>query len=236
MLKKISPVYFALAGTLIIVVMPIIVVARFPQDGMAKSMTRTELPVVATALLFTLAGSFWLAWPLGKQAGHWPDYEAAHKELCRRAGHVSMLAALAIYFTAGLGVTVASRGSCETYLREHILDGFGCVAFFAAGWSQLDRHPGQQVTPAADQLSEATIMLSVATAGIAAAAAFAAGGIHLDVGLIAVVGFGYGCFIWGWITSRFGLLEHALKKRNGRGKVNKEYGQALHAYLPQSAT
>src|SRR5215469_5581993 len=98
MMKKISPAYFASAGALIIVVMPIIVIASFPQDGLAKSMIRTDFAVVAAALLFVLAGSFWLARPLGKQAGHWPDYKEAHKELCRRAGQVSMLAALAIYF------------------------------------------------------------------------------------------------------------------------------------------
>ncbi len=237
MLKKISPAYFALTGALIIVVMPIIIITRCPQDGLAKSMTRTELPVAAAAVLFALVGTFWLARPLGKQSGHFPGPEAAHKELCRRAGQVSTLAALAIYFTAGLGVTVAYQrwGACEGYLREHILDGFGCAAFFAAGWSQLERHPGQQAAPA-EQLSEATIMLSAATAGIAAAAAFVAGGIHLDVGLIAVVGFGYGCFIWGCITTRFGLLEHALKKRSDRGKVNEHYGPAVQAYLPQSAT
>jgi hypothetical protein len=235
-LKKISPAYFAVTGVVFIVVVPAIIIAAFPHDGLAKSMTRTELPVGGTAVLFTLAGAFWLARPLGKQSGHWPDPKAAHKELCRRAGQVSMLAALAIYFTAGLGVTVAYQGwgACEGYLREHILDGFGCVAFFAAGWSQLERHPRQ--VPAAEQLSKATIMLSAATAGIAAAAAFVAGGVHLDIGLIAVVGFGYGCFIWGCITSRFGLLEFALKKRGGRGAINQEYGRAVQEYLPRSAT
>jgi hypothetical protein len=79
-------------------------------------------------------------------------------------------------------------------------------------------------------------MLSAATAGIAAAAAFVAGGVHLDIGLIAVVGFGYGCFIWGCITSRFGLLEFALKTRGGRGAINQEYGRAVQEFLPRSAT
>lgn len=236
MLKKISPAYFAFIGLVLVVVMPAIIIVTFPHDGLARSMTRTELPVGATAVLFALAGAFWLARPLGKQSGHWPDSKAAHKELCRRAGQVSMLAALAIYFTAGLGVTVAYQGwgACEGYLRAHLLDGFGCVAFFAAGWSQLEKHPRR--VPAAEQLSKATIMLSAATAGIAAAAGFVAGGVHLDIGLIAVVGFGYGCFIWGCITSRFGILEFALKRRDGRGEINEEYGRAVQAYLPRSAT
>lgn len=174
--------------------------------------------LAVAAVLFALAGAFWLARPLGRD---WPNDETARKELHRRCGQVSMLAALAVYFAAGLGVTVTYQkggwGADESYLRMHILDGFGCVAFFAAAWSQLeDRHT----------LARATMLLTVATAGTAAAAAFVAEGSLLDVALMAVMGVVYGWSVWGYITYR---LRRAAAKRSDTDR----YGLAIQTSISQ---
>lgn len=166
-----------------------------------KALFITGLIGGLTANAFKNIGLPWLEGPLVKSLEPGDHHEAkeALEKYHRRRMQASMAAALVTYFAAGLGVTIAYHGggsawvACVKYLRAHLLDGFGCAGFFTVGWSQMDRH-----SKWADEL------LSLATAGIAAAAAFVAGGTSTDVVVISFLGYVFGYRIWGSITRHLG--------------------------------
>jgi hypothetical protein len=197
-----------------------------PHDGLMKTLlTSTAYIAGPVAAAFAIFGSFWLAWPLSTSLESEDCYkaEAALELYRRRRAQVSMMAALLIYYAAGLGMTVASHGwsASESYLRDHILDGFGCAAFFAVGWSQMERHANR-----------GTGLLSAATAGIAAAAAFQAHGTSGDVALLAGLGWVYGLFIWGYITGKVRATEPLVRQLASEAPARR-IRDAVTALLPQ---
>lgn len=139
----------------------------------------------------------WLAVDLKKLDGPEGEHpqpdtiEAALRRFELRRDAVSTLFALIIYFSVGLAVTVSSGGwpSVQEYMRAHFMDGFGYVLFFALGWRQLERHTERALN-----------LFGLATAAVAAGAAFAAGADWFYMVLIAAVGFVYGQLMWQNIT------------------------------------
>ena len=157
-------------------------------------------------LLFigTLAGvmgfavAFWVSFRLSNlygPMGQLPraaEVEAALRRYELRRDTVSTLVALVTYFIAGLWVTVSYKGgwpAVEGYLRAHLMDGFGYALFFALGWKQLERHAARALR-----------LFGLATAVVAAGAAFAAGGSWLQINLAAALGLLFGQYMWEIIT------------------------------------
>jgi tetratricopeptide (TPR) repeat protein len=157
-------------------------------------------------LLFigTLAGvmgfavAFWVSFrlntlygPMG-QLPRAPEVEAALHRYELRRDTVSALVALVTYFIAGLWITVSYKGgwpAVEGYLRAHLMDGFGYALFFALGWKQLERHAARALR-----------LFGLATAVVAAGAAFTAGGSWLQINLAAALGLLFGQYMWEIIT------------------------------------
>lgn len=188
-------------AALLIVAAPAVASVMF--HGLARALAISVFIAGVAAWVFAVVGSSWLQGPYARslEPGDGHEAGAALEKYHQRRTQVSMLAALVIYFGAGLGVTVAYHGwsAWEGYLRLHILDGFGCAGFFAVGWSQMDRdfqRGNRLLSPAA----ASTLLLTTATASIAAAAAFVAEVALVDVLLIGVLGWVYGYFVWDSIT------------------------------------
>jgi len=140
--------------------------------------------VIAIPIALAIFGMIWLTWPVFNLTGAKgvARIEFVHRRYETRRDNFSALVALVAYYVPGLWITVSIHGGWDAvgeYLRAHLLDGFGCAAFFAMGWRQLDRHTGK-----------ALLWFDIATAGIAAASTYIAGGnahVVIVVGLVAFV-------------------------------------------------
>jgi tetratricopeptide (TPR) repeat protein len=144
------------------------------------------------------AAVFWVSFRLSTLNGSMgerpraAEVEAALRRYELRRDTVSTLVALVTYFVASLWVTVSYKGgwpAVEGYLRAHLMDGFGYALFFALGWKQLERHAAWALR-----------LFGLATAAVAAGAAFTAGGSWLQVNLAAALGLLYGQYMWAIIT------------------------------------
>lgn len=121
----------------------------------------------------------------------------------RREGRLCISAALVIYYGAGLFFELRYHSgwmNVETYMRNHLFDGFGCAALFALIFRQIKHddpvpNEGNLVRRWVMRLWNRRVLrasagLTLASATIAAAAYFAAGADWLHVmyaGLAAIV-------------------------------------------------
>jgi hypothetical protein len=165
-------------------------------DGGGGDSPLLFIGVLAGVMGFGVA--FWLSFRLNNLYGPMGQLppaakvEAALHRYELRRDTVSTLVALVTYFIVGLWVTVSYKGgwpAVEGYLRAHSMDGFGYALFFALGWKQLGRHAAW-----------ALHLFGLATAVVAAGAAFAAGGSWLQINLAAALGLLFGQYMWEIIT------------------------------------
>lgn len=114
-----------------------------------------------------------------------------------RRSALSLLTALLIYYAPALYVTVLHHGwpMVDGYLRGHLFDGFGCAAFFAIGWARLTHNP-----------EYAAWVLITLSGGIAAAAAYVAGGNWEDILLASLIVVLAGWHFWHEVVDTIGRM------------------------------
>jgi hypothetical protein len=149
--------------------------------------------VLAVPVVLAGFGLFWIAWPMfGLRGSHGTErIEFMQRRYEARRNNFSALVALVAYYGPGLWITVSlyGGGAVGGYLRAHLLDGFGCAAFYAVGWRQLDLNARR-----------ALVWFNLATGGIAAASAYIAGGNTHVVIVTGLVVFVLANLMWGIIT------------------------------------
>lgn len=165
-------------------------------------MSGPEIIIVAEAAL-TYGGRI-----AGHRSGHWlSPRDAEHPggrlpPIERRQGRLCVAAALVSYYGAAVTFVAVHDGwsQIESHLRDHLLDAFGCAALYALVFRQF-RKPKSRVQPTDRTwrwltgwldigIQLAAIQLTLASAAIAAASVFSAGGNFEDVcfaGLLATL-------------------------------------------------
>jgi len=150
--------------------------------AVATSGSRTYGLAVAVFFGLVAAGGIagficgaWLRAPLGR-TGDTPVERQARFE--QRRARVCLGFSLALYYTAALPVVIihSGWGAVDPYLRGHLFDGFGCAALLTVAWSQLTRPMPVRLRPAEVRVAAAQLLLPLASAAIAAAAAYVANG------------------------------------------------------------
>lgn len=159
---------------------------------------------MAIPVALAIFGVIWLTWPVFSLTGAKgvARIEFVHRRYETRRDNFSALVALVAYYAPGLWITVSIHGwdAVGEYLRAHLLDGFGCAAFFTVGWRQLDRHTGK-----------ALLWFNIATAGIAAASTYIAGGDAHVVMVVGLVTFVLANLMWGFVTGFSGRVDDHVK-------------------------
>jgi 8-oxo-dGTP pyrophosphatase MutT (NUDIX family) len=151
--------------------------------------------IVAVAAALTYGGRI-----TGHRSGHWlAPRDEKHPgrrmpPIERRQGRLCIVAALVSYYGAAITFVAVHDGwsQVESHLRDHLLDAFGCAALYALVFRQF-RQPEPRLQPT-DQIWRlltgwldigiqlAAIQLTLASAAIAAASVFSAGGSFQEVG------------------------------------------------------
>jgi hypothetical protein len=124
---------------------------------------------------------------------------------------------LVLYYAAALPVVIIHSGwaAVDPYLRGHLFDGFGCAALLTVAWSQLTRPMPVRLRPAQVRVAAAQFFLPLASAAIAAAAAYVANGSWAAVLLVFCMACIFAVQFWNLVVGIAGYDE-INKETSGR--------------------
>jgi len=169
--------------------------------------------LLAAGLVAGLPCAMWLRAPLGRTGDTPADRQGRFEQ---RLSQLRIGFALVMYYAAALPVVIFRSGwaAVDPYLRGHLFDGFGCAALLAVAWSPLTRFMPQRLRPPEVRLAAAQFFLPLASAAIAAGAAYVADGSWAAV---------FTAFCAGLIfTYAFWLIVVAI---TGNDEINKDTSQ-----------
>ena len=127
----------------------------------------------------------------------------------RRRAQLCLGFALVLYYAAALPVVIIHSGwaAVDPYLRGHLFDGFGCAALLTVGWSQLTRPMPSRLRAAEVRIAAAKFFLPLASAAIAAAAAYVANGSWAAVFTVFCVAYIFAYNFWNAVVGTAGYDE-----------------------------
>lgn len=162
--------------------------------------------LLTAGLIAGLLCAAWLRAPL-KRGGYAPDERQVRFE--RRRSSLCLAVALLLYYAAALPVVIIQSGwaALGPYLRGHLFDGFGCAALLTVAWSQLARPMPRRLRPANVRIAAAKFLLPLASAAIAAAAAYVAGGSWTAILTAFCAAYVFGHNFWGAVVDTTGQVE-----------------------------
>lgn len=162
--------------------------------------------LLAAGLIAGLLCAAWLRAPL-RSGSYTPDERQDRFE--RRRASLCLAVALLLYYAAALPVVIIQSGWTEldTYLRGHLFDGFGCAALLTVAWSQLARPMPARLRPANVRMAAAKFLLPLASAAIAAAAAYVADGSWTAILTAFCAAYVFGHNFWGAVVDTAGQVE-----------------------------
>jgi MFS family permease len=167
--------------------------------------------LLAAGLIAGLLCVAWLRAPLRRTedtpAERRGRFERRRAQLCLGFG-------LVLYYAAALPVVIIYSGwaAVDPYLRGHLFDGFGCAALLTVAWSQLTRPMPMRLRPAGVRMSAAQFLLPLASAAIAAAAAYVANGSWEAVLTVLFVAYIFSYKFWEAVVNTAGYDE--INKEN----------------------
>jgi hypothetical protein len=162
--------------------------------------------LLAAGLIAGLLCAAWLRAPL-KHGSYTPQERQGRFE--RRRARLCLGAALLLYYAAALPVVIVQSGwaAIDIYLRGHLFDGFGCAALLTVAWSQLTRPMPARLRPAEVRMAAARFLLPLASAAIAAAAAYVANGRWTAIFTVFCVAYIFSYNFWPAVVDTAGQIE-----------------------------
>lgn len=151
--------------------------------------------LLGAGLVAGLACAAWMRGPLKPSALAPAERQARFEQ---RRARLCLALTLLLYYAAALPVVVIQSGwsAVDPYLRGHLFDGFACAALLTVAWSQLTRPMPVRLRPAAVRIAAAEFLLPIASAMVAAAAAYVANGRWPAIGVVFCVAYIFSYKFW----------------------------------------